>query len=219
VQRSKTIALSAVAGLLLAGCQSVYYDTMERFGVHKRDILVDRIEDARDDQEEAKEQFQSALEQFTAVVDFEGGRLQEVYEELNREFEQSEARADDVSESIAQVEDVAAALFKEWERELDEYTSASLRRQSERQLDRTKERYAQLIGAMKRAEARIDPVLNTFRDQVLFLKHNLNAQAIASLQSELVTIEDDVAALIAEMEDSISEANAFIEEMSQPEPG
>jgi hypothetical protein len=74
------LALGQLAGVLaLAGCQSTYYKTMETFGYHKREILVDRVEDARDSQEEAKEQFQSALEKFSAVVDFRGGELEDKY--------------------------------------------------------------------------------------------------------------------------------------------
>jgi hypothetical protein len=62
------LALGQLAAVMaLAGCQSAYYKTMETFGYHKREILVDRVEDARDSQEEAKEQFQSALEKFSAV--------------------------------------------------------------------------------------------------------------------------------------------------------
>jgi len=213
----RRVLLGAATVCVFAGCQAAYYNTMERLGVHKREILVDRIEEARDDQEEAKDQFQSALEQFTSVVQYDGGNLQRMYDKLNAEFERSEAKANDVSSSIARVEDVAAALFREWEAELDEYTNASLRQQSEQQLDRTRARYNALIGAMKRAEARVEPVLDTFRDQVLFLKHNLNAQAVASLENELVTIENDVARLIAEMESSIDEANTFIAEMSLEE--
>ena len=106
----------------LLGCESTYYKTMETVGYHKRDIMVDRVQEARD---------------------------------------------------------------------------------------------AQLIGAMKRAERKIDPVLAAFRDQVLYLKHNLNAQAIASLQSELASIETDVAKLIKEMEASIKEADAFISSMEK----
>ena len=55
------------------------------------------------------------------------------------------------------------------------------------------------------------PVLAAFRDQVLFIKHNLNMQAISSLQQENVLIEQDVAALIQEMESSIREAEQFIQ--------
>ena len=53
-------------------------------------------------------------------------------------------------------------------------------------------------------------VLVVFRDQVLFLKHNLNARAIASLEGTVVSIESDVEALISDMRSAIDEANAFV---------
>ena len=196
------------------GCQSIYYKTMETFGHHKRDLLVDRVEDARDAQEEAKEQFQSALEKFSEVTDFKGGELEEKYKQLKAELETSESRAKAVSKNIEDVEDVSGALFKEWESELEQYTNESLRRASESKLNETRGKYAKLIETMKRAESKIGPVLLAFRDQVLFLKHNLNAQAIASLHDELSSVEADIALLIKEMEASIAEANEFIEAMT-----
>jgi predicted nucleic acid-binding Zn-ribbon protein len=198
---------------LSGGCQKVYYDTMEKFGVHKRDIMVDRVEDARDSQEEAKDQFQSALEQFTTVLNFKGGELEDKYKTLQAEYDKSEAKADEVKKRIDAVEDVSEALFAEWENELDQYSNASLRRDSERKMVQTRIQYVKLITAMRKAEAKIDPVLKAFRDQVLYLKHNLNAQAIASLQSELVEVESDIADLVQEMEKSIGEANSFIKTM------
>ena len=186
---------------------------MEKFGVHKRDIMVDRVEEARDSQEDAKEQFQSALEQFTTVLDFKGGKLEDKYKTLQAEYDKSEAKAADVTKRIDAVEDVSEALFDEWENELDQYTNSSLRRDSERKMVQTRRQYEQLIKAMRKAEAKINPVLRAFHDQVLYLKHNLNAQAIASLQSELVTVEDDIADLVQEMEKSIGEANSFIKTM------
>jgi hypothetical protein len=205
------IAIAVI--FLLWGCESTYYKTMETMGYHKRDIMVDRVENARDAQEEAKAQFESALEKFSSVLGFQGGNLQEKYDQLKDEYEESAAKADAVRNRIAAVEDVAEDLFAEWQEELNQYTSSSLRRSSARKLRETKNKYAQLIGAMKRAERKIDPVLSAFHDQVLYLKHNLNAQAIASLQSELATIETDVARLIREMEASIKEADSFIRSM------
>lgn len=199
--------------LLTGGCQKVYYDTMEKFGVHKRDIMVDRVEEARDSQEDAKEQFQSALEQFSTVLNFKGGKLEDKYKTLQAEYDKSEAKSNDVTQRIDAVEDVSEALFDEWEAELDQYSNASLRRDSERKMVQTRRQYEQLIKAMRKAETKIEPVLSAFRDQVLYLKHNLNAQAIASLQSELVAVESDIADLIKEMEKSIGEANSFIKTM------
>lgn len=195
---------------MAAGCQTAYYGAMEKMGYEKRDILVDRVEDARDDQQAAKEQFTSALQQFRAVTGFTGGQLGEAYDTLNASYERSKAKADAVHDSIVKVDEVANALFKEWQAELDEYTNEALRRESAQKLTMTRDRYAQLIAAMKRAESSIDPVLSTFHDQVLFIKHNLNAQAIASLQGQLNAIETDVGALVREMERSIAEANEFI---------
>lgn len=206
-----------VSLLLMVGCQTAYYKTMEKFGIHKRDLLVENVEDARTAQEEAKEQFKSALEQFSAVVNFDGGELKQKYEQLKKALEQSESKADAVSDRIESVENVAEALFSEWEKELEKYSNDKMRNISQRQLTDTQQQYAKLIEAMKRAEEKIAPVLTPFRDQVLFLKHNLNAQAISSIQGELVTIETDVASLIKEIEASIQEADSFIESMKTPE--
>jgi hypothetical protein len=186
---------------------------MEQFGVHKRDILVDRVEDAREAQDDAREQFASALEEFASVVDYDGGDLEEIYEGLNAEFERSEDRAEDVRERIEAVERVSEALFDEWSEELEQYSNASLRRDSERQLRETRQRYEELVAAMWRAESRIAPVLDAFRDQVLYLKHNLNARAIAALRSELGSIESDVRVLLADMEAAIAESDRFIADM------
>lgn len=213
VRRAAGPALLAAAALV-AGCETAYYSTLEQFGVEKRDVLVDRVTDARDAQEAAKEQFESALEQFVAATGFDGGALEARYRTLKDAYESSEDRAGTVRKRIARVEDVAGDLFAEWEAELSEYSRESLRAASRQQLEDTRERYRTLIAAMRAAEARIDPVLAAFRDQVLFLKHNLNARAIDSLRSDLASVESDIATLVAEMNASIAEANAFIDAMA-----
>lgn len=197
----------------LAACSSAYYKTMESIGIEKRDILVDRVEEARDAQDDASEQFASALEQFRSTVNFDGGDLEEVYNRLNAEFERCTADAEEVSDRIDSVESVAEDLFEEWETELEQYSSASLRRSSASLLNDTRKRYKQLMSAMRRAERSMEPVLVAFQDQVLVLKHNLNARAIGALKNELDSIERDTANLIAQMQKAIDEANAFIDSM------
>jgi hypothetical protein len=186
---------------------------MEKLGYHKRDLMVRDVEKARDAQQEAKEQFKSALDRFTKTLDIQGGELQEKYDALNTEYERSEAKAKAVRNRIASVEEVSEALFAEWNAELKQYSSSALRRKSQEQLTQTRANYAQLIKAMKRAEAKMDPVLAKFKDQVLFLKHNLNAQAIASLKGELVSVEGNINSLIKDLNASIQEADSFIAAM------
>jgi hypothetical protein len=199
--------------LLLTGCSTAYYNAMEKFGIAKREILADRVDDTRKAQQKAKEQFADALQRFLAVTKAEGGDLQRKYEDLNSQFKRSEDQAKEVRARIASVEDVAEALFREWKQELGQYTNPALRSDSQRQLDTTRRRYDSLITLMRRAADRMDPVLATFRDQVLYLKHNLNAQAVSSLGSTHRALEADISRLISEMENSIREAEVFIKDL------
>jgi len=201
--------------VILLGCQSTYYAAMEKVGVHKRDILVERVEEARDTQVETKEQFQSALTAFSSLTNFDGGELEDKYTELSKVLERSEEKADELHERIEAIEDVSAALFREWEAELEQYSSTNLRRSSAQQLELTRERYRQLIEAMRRAESKIEPVLQPLRDQVLYLKHNLNARAVAALRHELKDIRTDVSSLVGELEEAVAEADRFITSMEQ----
>lgn len=207
------VLIAVVFGL--GGCQTVYYETMEKVGIHKREIMVDRVKEARDSQDEAKKQFQTAMEQFKSVVNFKGGNLEREYDRLNATLQESEARAAAVRDRIDAVEDVSAALFREWRDEIKQYSSDTLRRSSQRKYDATQQKYKMLLGAMKKAEARLEPVLVPLRDQVLFLKHNLNAQAIAGLQDELGSVQTNVDSLVRDMNAAIAEADRFIAEIQK----
>lgn len=196
--------------LVFSGCKSVYYSSMEKLGIEKREILVDRVEGARDEQEDAKATFADALEAFTAMTNYQGGDLEAVYSKLNDAYKDSRSATERVSDRINKVESVAEALFAEWSSELDAYSSESLRRSSEQQLRNTRAQYNLMIRKMRTAEKSMHPVVELFEDQVLYLKHNLNARAIAALDVEVLKIQERVKTLVKEMEISIHEADAFI---------
>lgn len=199
----------------LSSCDKAYMATMEKMGYAKRDILSTRVKSARDAQEDAKQEIQTTLEQFGKVVAYEGGDLEATYKKLNGELENSEDSAEAVRKKISDVESVADALFSEWEEELKQYSSADLRRKSQSKLTQTKSRYREMLGAMKRAEQRIEPVLKPLRDQVLYLKHNLNARALSAIKGELVKVDAQVDQLVKDMNRSIAEADKFIQTMEK----
>jgi t-SNARE complex subunit (syntaxin) len=199
--------------VLLSGCSSVYYDTMEKVGYHKRDILVDRVEAAKDAQTDAQEQFKSALDQFASIIRLEESDLKQAYDSLNREFESSESAALEVTERIDKVESVAEDLFDEWQEELQLYENQKLKAASKQQLSKTKSRYRDMLKSMREAEKTMQPVLNNFRDNVLYLKHNLNAQAIGSLRGEFGNLKADITNLINRMNQSIKRSEDFIHDM------
>jgi hypothetical protein len=210
--RGKVFLLGLVAGMFFfSGCKSTYYATMEKFGVHKRDMLKENVEEARDEQKKAAEQFTDALTRLRELYNINGGDLEKTYDRLKADYDRSEAQASAVRTRIDKVETVAADLFREWEKEIAEIESSKLASQSREKLRVTQQKYESLHTAMKRAEASMDPVLKQFRDQVLYLKHNLNAQAIGALKGETLDIEKEIQQLIKDMNASIQQADSFIQ--------
>jgi hypothetical protein len=201
---------AACAVLLLAGCQKTYYTMLEQVGVEKRELLTKRVERAKESQGEAQEEFRDALEKFQAVTGHRGGELEDRYDRLRDAFERSEQRAKDVSERIDAVESVADALLDEWKDELDRYEDRSLRRRSEARLHETEHDVDRLLRAMHAAERSLHPVLEKLEDRVLYVKHNLNAAALAGLEQDVPGLERDVDRLVREMQASIAEADRFI---------
>jgi hypothetical protein len=201
--------------MTLTGCSSTYYAAMEQVGYHKRDIMVDRVEDAKDSQQEAQQEFTSALEALSALTNFDGGELETVYNDINSRYEASEAAAQDVKDRIEAIEDVSDALFEEWQQELELYSNDKLRRSSEQKLRDTKASYQTMLAAMWKAEQKMTPVLDTLRDNTLYLKHNLNASAVGSLQGEFMSLESDIELAIEQMNAAIAESDKFLQTLSQ----
>jgi hypothetical protein len=213
----RTFAIAALLAVVLtaAGCRNAMYSTYEKFGVYKRDLLKKRVIAARNEEKEAGEQFKDALTKLKELYSFQGGDLEKTYTKLQGEYDDSKTRADAVHKRVRDMETVANDLFVEWEREIRDISSEALRANSRDQLRQTRARYEDMHAALKRAERSMDPVLTKLRDHVLYLKHNLNAQAIASLKGESVAIQNDIAKLIDDMNASIQQADAFIKEMEK----
>jgi hypothetical protein len=212
MQRIFLLLLVCLAAL---GCRSTYYSIWETFGKHKRDLLKDNVEKVRDGQQAAAEQFKDALTRLKELTGFQGGDIEKIYNRLNDDYKRSEEKATAVKDRIRQVEQVANDLFKEWEQESGSIQNPTLRASSRSKLTETKRKYESLYQAMLRAERSMQPVLTQFRDQVLYLKHNLNAQAIGALKGEVTNIESDVTALLKEMNRAIAEADAFIKALPE----
>ncbi len=210
------IAISAcLLVLTLGACQSAYYGALETVGIEKREVLVDRVATARKAQAQAQEAYVDALDAFRAVVAFDGGDLERTYNRLRGKAEGAREAASALGGRIDAVESVANALFKEWEAELAQYRDASLRARSREQLAQTKARSAQVLAAMRRAQASFEPALARLEDQVLFLKHNLNASAIGSIRDELPRVQADAERLKHDIEAAVAEADRFLAEFGK----
>jgi len=213
----KKLIFRTLTGCLLAtviiwgiGCDKTYYAIWEMLGKEKRHLLSDNVQEAQAEQTRASEQFKDALTRLKEMYGFQGGDLEEFYKKLNSDYELCEKRADDVSGRIKKVEEIAAALFMEWENELNEISNQQLKEKSSQALETTKGRYTKLHDAMTKAESSMKPVLTNLNNYVLYLKHNLNAQAIGSLKREVDSIESDIQVLVRDISKSVKEAEDFL---------
>ncbi len=190
--------------------RTAYYSARESIGEHKREIVVYQVELACVSLQETRGEFEDALERFKNLVCINESGLEHKYNLLNRQYQFCRTKSDAVSNRIKAIEEVSEALFLEWENELNEYSNRALRNSSKQQLKAARQNYVRLIKAMQKAESKIQPVLAAFKDQVLYLKHNLNARAIAALQHEFIEISIDISQLIQAMEQTIAEASLFV---------
>ncbi len=205
--------------LLMKPLRLLYYNARESIGDHKRLLVVAQVERACVSLEETRDEFTDALDRFKGLVQVKEADLEHKYHLLNRQYQFCRTKAESVSRRIQAIEEVSEVLFSEWERELGEYTNRNLKSISKQQLKAARQNYARLIKTMRRAEGKMQPVLASFKDQVLYLKHNLNARAIAALEHEFMEISLDISLLLAAMEQTIAEAGQFVALLSGHKTG
>lgn len=205
--------LAIIAIVLLPGCASVQYSALEKVGVHKRDILIDKVEEARDAQTDTRDKLVSAYDELSSLIGYDGGQLDAQYTKLNKAVERSAGARDRLDDRLQAIDRVSKDLFGEWEEELKLYQSATLKADQTTKFKAAKTQYAAMRARMQTARDRVDPVMSVLNDNVLFLKHSLNAQALAALKGQAASLKTRVDALIRDMQKAIDDANAFIAQM------
>lgn len=204
-------ALALSTALLLTGCTTIYNATMEGvFGYEKRELFKKSVTALQSEQKDAQKEFTDALTRLKQLYGFSGGELESVYEKVKSSYERCDGEAKAVHTRIENMEDLAKSMFSEWEKEIQQYTNPNLAATSREQLRLTKDRYAQLYRTVREAESAMQPVLGQLKDNVLFLKHNLNASAIGSLQGEAVGIQKQIEQLLTQMNTAIAASDSFI---------
>lgn len=93
-----------------------------------------------------------------------------------------------IQSAVAAVEDMnvrAEQYFKEWEAELEGYSSQGLRGKSVARMESTKKRYAKISSTLAEAREAFAPLLESFDDQLLFLSRDLSPGTVADLGDEV----------------------------------
>ena len=209
------LLLSTLLLFSFIGCQTTsYYKTKALFGVEKRELLFQSVQAAKESLQETKSAFQEASKNINVVINIKDEKMLERYARLEEAYENCESEADDVKGQLDTMDDMAEAFFSQWMEEMELYTNESFRNASKNKYNQMRKCFNKLSKTLRDVEIKFKPTLSGLRDQVLFLKHNINAQSVASLEDELVTVDADIDALIRSLDNAIKEADDFITSMN-----
>lgn len=211
--------------LCFTGCNKLYYATWEALGKQKRDLLREQVEDLTQDQEDVNQEFSDALSKLRSLYGSPPSglaqaydQLKKDYDQLKKDYDQAKSKSEALSNRIDKVVTIAQDLFSEWEDEISKLKTPKYREDSRRKLKVTRQKFAKLEASMRKAEKDIPPVLASLEEQVIYLKHNLNAQALGNVQGEVKAIEGDLKTLSLSIHKSISESQNFITNLSEDAP-
>ena len=203
--------LTGVAlALLLIGCQSQpYYKTMEVLGVQKRDLLVDRIDDVRATGVEAQSLLAKLVTTYRETADAPRDNIEGAYDRFEDGFEDARNKIRKMEGDIKTMKRVADDTFAEWESELKLYQDPQLKAESEAELAQRRQEYAALERVFDETGQRLDPVLFSLRDRVLYLNRNQSPETLARMKADAPQVEAELRGAIAELQRSIDAAAAF----------
>jgi hypothetical protein len=208
------ITTMAMSALGLVGCKSspTYVKAMDVVGFEKREMLKERLQEARDSQVEAKQQLQTALYTLRRFESVPAAEVSDFHDDLKGEVDKAKEEIDDLNGDIAAVETVAKEMFTDWEDELASYESAELRQKSAEELRETRRNYSTMIEQLRETQRKLSAVVPALEDQVLYVEHSINAGEKPAESDKLDDVREQISTLIEELEGSIDRTQRFIEE-------
>lgn len=209
----KSLFVIMILATAVSSCSTIYYSFWEAFGTEKRELLRDSIKKSNDIQEDTQSELQSALDRIRSEYKFDESELERTYDKLSSDYEAIKRKSESLSNRIDKVEDIANDLFGEWKDEAEEISNSKYKKESLKKREKTMTKFGELLKSMRNVEGSLKPFLVTFNDQVLFLKHNLNAKSLGAFKTEFRSIEKELSTLSQSIKKSSKEAEDFIDEL------
>lgn len=199
--------------IVLSSCSTIYYNFWETLGREKRDLLKSEMLSADSSHTEVKEELEDSLHRIRSEYDFKEGSLEKTYDSLSADYEDISSRSNELSDNIDKSEDIANDLFSEWRKEALSLNKRKYRKDSLTKLKKTKISFNDTLSSMRHVEKNMRKILKQYKDQVTYIKHNLNAKVIGSLQLEMKSISSEMEKLIVQIDRSKSKAKKFISKL------
>jgi Mg2+ and Co2+ transporter CorA len=204
------VLLLPLLSLPIVSCQTAGSGASIKSADPDFDVLETRIEQYREVQQAALQQFEATGQQLSGWSSHEVTDLQALYAATAQQDDASIEVAIEVSAAINSIEEAAEAAFKEWQIAVDLNSDAQLRAESQKRLGETRQRYADMLQVLRQCEAKTSSVLAALNSNEEYFKDHLDPGEVASRQPQLNALRNDVQSLVYRMNIALDSTEAFI---------
>lgn len=205
----------AVGGASCANLEATFFEPKDSMALV--DDLSERIEEVHVATEVSKERMNAAVEALRSMTssDFRGDALV-AHAELTRSIESSEEQAETLRDHVTEMKDTASELFERWAQDLEGFTNAEMRQSSQKRLEDTRTRYQTIVAAVDPALWSLDAVNRDLRDHALFLGHDFNKSAVASVRPGVEALGKQRTELDGRLALAMNAAHDYLESAAPP---
>jgi hypothetical protein len=200
---SCAVALAALGLATLATAQS-------NEGVKQTERLIKASGNTVKAIGETKVQLMKTMDVYNALMADDATDRKKLYKSVQKEMDNTEKRRMKITEEAAKMKSEADTLFAQWAESAAAIENPDLRKRSEDRLEATKASYAEIEAVGQKAADLYPPFMKDLQDQITYLGHDLNAEAVASLKPEVAKLNEKAQALVRSLDDTIGTANQKI---------
>jgi len=159
---------------------------------------------------ETKQQLAKTMDVYNALMAEDAKDRKKLYADLKKQMGNTEKRRSQIAEQATSMKSEAEALFRQWAESAAAIENAELRARSEERLEATKTSYAEIDTVGRKAADLYHAFMKDLQDQITFLGHDLNPEAVASLGPEAEELNEKADTLMRRIDDTIRTANERI---------
>ena len=147
------------------------------------------------------------LASYNAIVGGSSKNVQSDYKKLANDLKATDKKIQNASKGMDSLDKQAQKFFGQWEKELAEYSSDSMREKSSARLDAAKQKFKTLGETLGEARKAFEPLVQSLNDQILYLGRDLSPEAVADLEDEAAELNKQAEDVTAKINDLLAKAD------------
>lgn len=151
-----------------------------------------------------------------AAADFRNEDVVTAYARYVQAIDAAEQQAKAFGATVGPVKAAGVPVFTQWQQDVNQIESETLRQKSQMRLAVTRERYDAILTVAEPAQQEFTALVRSLRDIALFLGHDMNTQALMDIQDDARAIATATEALDRKLEQSLRAARSYVDQAALP---